>query len=352
MGHRGYQAARLLRERNAHKRGGGRGADLPAGAPGSLADGAARHLAWLRERNYTEDGLESRHHALKNFLAWASQRSLENPATITLPILESYQRHLFHHRKKNGKPLGITTQRTRLTTLKSLFAWLVRQGEIGANPASDLQLPRPEKRLPAEPLSTPQIRALLAIPDTRDPLGIRDRAILETFYSTGLRRSELAHLQISDLNRERGTLQIRQGKGQKDRVVPIGGSAEKWLARYTDHVRPRLQLETTQRALFLTGYGGPFNPDVISRKVSSAMKKAEIGRPGSCHLLRHTCAAHMLEGGADIRQIQQLLGHEKLETTAIYTQVSILQLKEVHARGHPSGAGASESSTGRSHKSS
>jgi len=116
--------------------------------------------------------------------------------------------------------------------------------------------------------------------------------------------------------------------------VPVGARAVAWLERYLKEVRPRLCLDTRTPALFLTGYGGAFNPDVLSRMVAAWMKQA--GLKGSCHLLRHTCATHMLEGGADIRYIQQLLGHEKLETTAIYTEVSIRQLQEVHARCHPS----------------
>jgi integrase/recombinase XerD len=159
--------------------------------------------------------------------------------------------------------------------------------------------------------------------------------MLELFYSAGIRRSELAKLDHHDLNRERCTLQILQGKGHKDRVVPVGTRALAWLERYLDEVRPRLMLDAHQSALFLTSYGEPFNPDVISRMVSKFIKMAEIDRPGSCHLLRHTCATHMLEGGADIRFIQQLLGHEKLETTAIYIQVSIEQLKAVHSKTHP-----------------
>ena len=117
--------------------------------------------------------------------------------------------------------------------------------------------------------------------------------------------------------------------------MPVGSRALEWLVRYLEEVRPRLLLDAQERHLFLTSYGEPFNPDVLSRMVSKWLKQADIGRPGSCHLVRHTTAVHLLEGGADIRFIQQLLGHEKLETTAIYTQVSIEQLKAVHARCHP-----------------
>ena len=250
---------------------------------------------------------------LKVFLLWAQERDLTQPAAITKAILESYQRHLWRWRKKNGMPLGISTQGARLGTLKDLFKYLVRQDALSANPASELEMPRQEKRLPREALGIQQIAAVINIPDIGDPLGRRDRAMLELLYSAGLRRSELTRLEIHDLNRERQTLHIRQGKGHKDRVVPVGSRALLWLERYLDEVRPRLALDASQRALFLTSYGEPFNPDVLSRMVSKWLKQADINRPGSCHLIRSTCATHMLEGGADIRFIKQLLGHEKLE---------------------------------------
>ena len=332
---KGHERGQRLRHRDPGKRGGNAAAELPTGPPGSLAHEAARYLEALAVRNHTSDTIEGRRDALKFFLLWAHERELRHPSEITKPILESHQRHLWRWRKKNGKPLGVSTQRGRLGTLRDFFSWLTKQNLIPANPASEIELPRPEKRLPKEPLGLHEIGAVLAVPDIGDPLGLRDRAMLELFYSAGLRRSELARLGLHDLNRERHTLQIRQGKGSKDRVVPVGERALHWLERYLDEVRPRLLLDAHQTALFLTSYGEPFNPDVISRMVTKYLKKAEIGRPGSCHLIRHTCATHMLEGGADIRFIQQLLGHEKLETTAIYTQVSIERLKAVHRQTHP-----------------
>jgi integrase/recombinase XerD len=336
---KGHSRGKHLRHRAQDKRGGNHAVELPTGPPGTLAGEAARYLENLAVRNYTPDTIEGRRDALKIFLLWANERDLTAPAAITKPILESYQRHLWRWRKKNGKPLGVSTQRGRLGTLKDFFKHLCKNNLLSANPASELDLPRPEKRLPKEALGLHQVEAVIAVPDIRDPLGIRDRAMLELFYSAGLRRSELARLELHDLNRERQTLQIRQGKNHKDRVVPVGNRALHWLERYLDEARPRLELDATQPALFLTSYGEPFNPDVLSRMVSKWIKQADIQRPGSCHLLRHTCATHMLEGGADIRFIQQLLGHEKLETTAIYTQVSIEQLKAVHGKTHPAETG-------------
>jgi len=338
-GKKGIAAARMLARRveREQSRGGNdvKPDGFTRGAPDALATWMDSYLESLAVRNYSPETIEGRRDELKTFNLWAHERTLTRAGEITRPILESYQRWLWRYERPNGKRLGISTQRMRISTLKDWFKWLVRQNVLLSNPASELELPRREKRLPAESLSLGEVETILAVPDIKDPLGIRDRAILEMLYSCGLRRTELARLEVADLNRDRRTLQIRQGKGKKDRVIPIGQRALAWVERYLAEVRPRLCLDTRQRALFLTGYGGPFNPDVLSRMVAEFIRKAGIGRPGSCHLFRHTCATHLLEGGADIRFIQQLLGHEKLETTAIYTEVSIKQLQAVHARCHP-----------------
>ena len=228
-----------------------------------------------------------------------------------------------------------------LNRLKHWFSWLTRANVLLHNPASELEMPRSEARLPSVGLSHAQMKRLLSVPKTSDPLGVRDRAMLELFYSCGLRRSELCRLECSHYNGERRTLLVRQGKGKKDRMLPIGETAMAWLEKYLSEVRERLCIDTRTQTLFLTCYGGAFNPDVVSRMMSSWMKEAGLQGLGSCHVLRHTCATHMLEGGANIRYIQQLLGHASLETTSIYTQVSIRALQEVHARCHPSGRLAS-----------
>ena len=336
-GKKGIEAAARLRLRSKEQRGGNAKQPDPwtRDEADSLAlwqDGWLQHLA---VKNHATGSIEGKRFALKTFLDWCHERSLVQASAITRAILESYQRWLWHCRSKAGKPLGISTQREKLGALKGYFAWLVRQNVIAANPSSELELPRMEKRLPEEALTPSQITAIMAVPNVSDPLGLRDRAMLEVFYATGIRRAELAHLGVSDVSHERRTLRIRKGKGRKDRVVPIGHRAAHWTARYLAEVRPRLLLDPAEQSLFLTSYGSAFNPDVLSRQITATFKKAGLTRPGSCHLLRHTCATHMLEGGADIRFIQQLLGHEKLETTAIYTEVTITQLQLVHDRCHP-----------------
>jgi integrase/recombinase XerD len=163
--------------------------------------------------------------------------------------------------------------------------------------------------------------------------GVRDRAMLEVLYSSGIRKSELIHLQLNDLDLERGTLMVRQGKGRKDRLVPLGARACAWVNRYLLEVRPELlTLETS--IVFLADWGGQMEGDRLFRLVRGYMLQAGIEN-GNCHAFRHACATHMLEGGADLRHIQIILGHSQLSTTEIYTHVAIDKLIAVHAATHP-----------------
>ena len=337
---RGFDRARSLRKRVD------RGTDtfrsvghkhLPK--PNEAADDTSlyawppNYFADLGARNYSERTIERREQALRRFLRWTQERGVEAAAEITLPVLESYQRWLWRYRKANGKPLGVGTQIGELVAVKDYFKWLVRNRILLANPASELQMPRGETRLPPDALTTQQIATLLAVPDTSDPLGVRDRAMLELFYSTGLRRSEVARICIEDLNHERATLRV-WGKGNKERVVPVGQRALQWLTKYLEEVRPRLVIDPAVTEMFLTGLGQGFPPQGLGQTISRLMRAAGIDKGGP-HLLRHSCATHMHEGGADMRHIQRLLGHEKLETTSLYAQVSIEHLREVHSRCHP-----------------
>jgi integrase/recombinase XerD len=322
-----------------NRRKGGRTETTPDGfdrsAPDTLASLADSWLDRLEERAYSKRTLDKTRWCLRDFLGWCQDRDLIDPATITKPILESYQRHLFHYRQKNGKPLGVTTQRDRLGALQRFFRWLCKENHLPANPAADLELPRkPAKTLP-KALSADEIAALMATADTSDVLGIRDRCMLEFLYSSGLRRSELTGLDIDDVDPHRGLVTVRKGKGGKSRVLPLGDVAEHWFERYRDEARPRLELDTNERALFLSGYGTRLNPNYVGNWVKRTMTGVGIEKPGSCHLLRHSCATHMHDNGADIRFIQILLGHASLETTQIYTEVSIEKLRDVHARTHP-----------------
>ena len=171
--------------------------------------------------------------------------------------------------------------------------------------------------------------------DVTKPLGLRDRALLETLYSTGMRCSELVALEVYDLEPDRRIITIRRGKGQKDRVVPIGQRALAWLQKYLIDVRPEFVQLTNESTLFVSSSGKPIGRTSLSAIVRRYVVRAGIGKPGSCHLLRHTAATLMMENGADLRSLQMFLGHERLNTTQIYTHVSIQRLRDVHDKTHP-----------------
>jgi integrase/recombinase XerD len=293
------------------------------------------YLEQLAVRNFASHTINNRRLALIAFLRWCQDRDLFRPQDVTRTILESYQRWMYHHRKRNGNPLGFTTQRGRMVAIKDYFRWLCRQNVLLHNPASELEMPRNERRLPKGALSEPEVERILMQPDITQPLGIRDRAILETFYSSGIRRMEVVRLHIGDVSAERGIVFVRQGKGKKDRVVPIGTRALNWISKYLHDVRPDMVTDPREQALFLSGYGdAAMSAGYLTRLVTGYVRQAGI-KTGSCHLFRHSCATLMLENGADVRYIQEMLGHANLSTTAIYTEVSIRQLQRVHAMTHP-----------------
>ncbi len=318
-----------------------KGAKLPKALIGDPTDsrGMARYrdrfLEWMQSTNYSERTVGNRNMYLNLFIQWAEQRGVTRPQEVTKPILDRYQRYLYHQRKKNGDPLSFRSQHARLVPVRAFFKWLCKNNHILYNPASELELPKLEKRLPKHVLSINDVEKILNLPNVNIELGIRDRAILETLYSTGMRRMELVNLKLMDMDTDRGTLMIRQGKGKKDRMIPIGDRAVQWVDKYIEEVRPSLVCEPDDGTLFLTNLAEPFTPNRLTQLVRNYVNAAEIGKKGACHLFRHTMATLMLENGADIRFIQQMLGHAKLETTQIYTQVSIKKLKEIHTFTHP-----------------
>ena len=308
------------------------------GDPNGMAVMMNKFLDWMQVHNYSERTVTNHHWSLSWFIEWAQQREIARPNEVTKPVLDQYQRHLYHYRKQNGQPLSSLTQRSWLSALRGWFRWLTKHNHILYNPASEIELPKFERRLPKNILSVREVEAVLAVPDLSDPLGVRDRAVLETLYSTGIRRMEIANLKLHDIDVDRGTLMIRQGKGKKDRVVPIGTRALDWLDKYIREVRHRLVVEPQDTTLFLTNHGEPLNTNRLSQLVRQHVTAADIGKSGSCHLFRHSMATLMLENGADIRFIQAMLGHATLESTQVYTQVSIRQLKQIHEATHPARA--------------
>ena len=308
----------------------------PEAAPTSPLERLMRdHLESLQVRNYSEHTVRNRLVHIRFFIAWAQEHGLREAVEVTRPVLERYQRYLFFYRKKNGEPLSFRSQHARLVPLRVWFKWMTRQNLILHNPASEIDLPRLGRTLPKNILPVSEVEQVMIQPNITDAIGLRDRAILETIYSTGLRRLEIVNLKLFDLHCDRGLLCVRQGKGHKDRYVPIGERAIAWLHKYQQESRPQLALEPDDLTVFLTAEGEPFSRDHLTFVVRQHIANADLGKSGACHLLRHTMATHMHENGAGIRFIQQILGHEDIKTTQVYTHVALRALQQVCAATHP-----------------
>lgn len=298
-----------------------------------------KFFEYRRERNYSEQTIDTERAHLGVFLAWCAERGITEPVEVTRTVLDSYQRYVFHYRKKDGEPMSFTSQRDRLAPLRVWFRWMARNHYILHNPASELELPRMGVKLPKAILTAEEAERIMEQTEIAlhmgDPLGLRDRAMLEVFYSTGMRRGELANLKLWDLDLDRATVNIREGKGKRDRFIPLGDRAAAWVRRYIVEARPQLAGDPDDRIVFLSNTGEKLSLDYLTELVRGYVEKAKLEKHGSCHLFRHTMATLMLEGGADIRFIQAMLGHANLNTTQIYTHVAVKQLQLIHRATHP-----------------
>jgi integrase/recombinase XerD len=303
--------------------------------PHSLKAHVGRYLGWLEGRGYSESGLWTRRADLKEFCDWCSEREIHRPTDLNRTVIDLYQRFIFHRPKASGEPLSLHTQRKKLGVVSKYCKWLARERLVPFDPSAELELPRRGIRLPKAVLTAEEAERVLGVPDVDTVLGLRDRAILEVFYATGIRRSELVHLDLEHIELTRGVLSIRRGKGDKDRFVPLAERTAAWVRKYLVESRPRLLVHRDLRAVFLSTRGKRIAQNYLTELVRKAIEESGIDKRGGCHLFRHTAATLMLEGGADLRFIQQLLGHADVKTTQVYTRVSLHQLKAVHAATHP-----------------
>ncbi len=228
-----------------------------------------------------------------------------------------------------------TTANRRLTVFKRYFRWALRERLVAADPTLRLQSAKQPLRVPRT-LSEAQVEALLAAPDTTQPLGLRDRTMLELLYASGLRVSELVGMKTVHLGLSEGVLRVT-GKGSKERLVPFGEEAHAWLQRYLDESRPAVLQRRTSDALFVTVRGAGMTRQMFWNLVKRYAKRAGVTAPLSPHTLRHAFATHLLNHGADLRAVQMLLGHADIGTTTIYTHVARERLRQLHTKHHPRG---------------
>jgi len=301
-----------------------------------------RFLEWLKAINYSRSTITNYSRDVRIFLEWLIENiSINTIAEVTASHLQQYQIAIYnfeYQEKKDSekKRLSVGAQSNRLAAVRKFFSWLLQDGQIAYNPASSLQLPKQPQQLPKNILTPTEARLLLEATPTVKPRDIRDRAILEVMYATGIRRAELISLSIYSVDLSSNTLRIEHGKGDETRIVPLTESAKAALKLYLEEARSLYATEASQTCLFVSSRsGGVLDADDIRRIVRKATKRAGITKHITPHTLRHTCATHLLKGKADIRQIQKLLGHRRLSSTEIYTHVELGDLAEVIQRCHP-----------------
>lgn len=279
------------------------------------------YLLALRAAGYSESMHKQARLQLPRFFAHLQKRGVKDIRNVTEADVFDFARHLATaHQPTIGKPYSFPSQTSYLLHVKRLFRFLERTRVVLTNPALDLVLPTWTK-LPRCVPTQAQAEKLVTVPSPKTVIGRRDRAVLELLYGSGIRVGECSRLELRDLDLAKGTVFVRTGKGRKDRVVPIAGRAGIAMEAYLRRSRGKLVRDPREQAVFLNTLGEPLSRKVIQEMIRDQVTKAEIPVPLTSHSLRHGCATHMLQRGADIRHVQRLLGHSQIETTALYTRV-------------------------------
>jgi integrase/recombinase XerD len=296
-----------------------------------MHDFLREYLAFLKlEKNLSDNTVNSYKNDITAFLNFAEENKIKDLSDI------KYE-HFFSFFKLLSK-LGLTgkTAARYYSSLKSFFNYLIQNDYIKSNPIEKLETPKLEKKLP-QVLTVNEIDKILSQPKTEDKLGLRDRAILELFYACGIRVSELIDLKISSLFFDEEIIRVF-GKGSKERLVPIGSSAIRWINEYLTKSRPLLEKKArSSNFVFLNNHGGRLTRMGVWKIIDRYAKDAKINKEVHPHTFRHSFATHLLEGGADLRAVQEMLGHADISTTQIYTHIDREFIKQEHKQYHPRG---------------
>jgi len=290
------------------------------------------HLRSCSRSPYTIKGIRS---SLRNFVRFLESEKITDLEDLTSQALEAYRTDLAFSLTAKGTPLGRQTQIQILCNVKGFTAFLKAKDYLFQDPAEGLSIPKQPQRLPKAILTAKEVERLMRAPDMRTSRGYRNRIILEILYDTGIRRSEVSAIKLADLDLNGGYIRIT-GKGDKDRVVPVSNRVCELIRNYLLFVRPSFVQGDDPGHLLLNRWGNRLDPNGVWAAVHRCIKLAGIKKRVSTHTLRHSCATHMLKNGAPVRHIQEMLGHASINTTQIYTRVTINDLKQVHAKYHPS----------------
>lgn len=295
---------------------------------------------YFLNKGYSEDGTAIYKRELWRFISYLEDRTdVTSIKDITKKILFEYQLYVHNLNNKYNNPLSISTKQKKLCIIKRFFRFLIQHDYLETDPSTVIELPRLERGLPTVIMNDRELEAFLATPDLKTARGLRDRTIMEVLYSTGMRNNELCHLKVGDVNLEEGLVKITHAKGGIgfQRVVPIGKIACRFVERYLKESRPILLSTQPEENdyLFLNNFGARLTKNVLTIYMLHYRNKTNIRNKISAHSFRVTCATAMLKNGADVRYIQEQLGHRSLRSTQIYTRVFPKDLKKVHSQTHP-----------------
>jgi len=288
----------------------------------------------LQAQRFSKSLLERTGRVLPKLFFHLSEKGISEIQAVSERHLESFVSKLRKETNRYDKPLSFATLEAYISVVRRFFAFLDQRSIILRNPARHLRAPR-ARSLPKVLLSEKEMLKLLDAPPAHSSRGLRDRAILELLYGTAIRRGECVRLDVSDVDLYSRTLLVRDGKGKKDRVVPIPGKAADAAFRYLEKARPFLIYDPSEPAFFLGRAGKRASASLISLMVRQSAKAAGIKKRAHPHALRRACATHLLQRGASIRHVQELLGHASIDTTAVYTEVAIGDLRKVLQKSHP-----------------
>ncbi len=295
------------------------------------------YLVLCLAKGQTTETVRGKLSDLKTFHQWCIPLKVTTIDDIDLDLMDDYMGYLHQYRQLvNKKPIGLSHKRNLLTAVKVFIKAMFTKGLVKTNKLEHIELPSVGRPLPKALFSVKEIELILAQPLMFGVKGIRDRVILETFFATGIRRIELLSLVLDDVDFSERLLRINHGKGRKERIVPISTRACEWLAYYVSKIRPQLAFIGTDDTLFIANNGKPYLPNKLSEMSARYVKLGGIKRAGACHLFRHATATAMLDNGADLRHVQEMLGHASISTTQIYAHVSRKQLGKVYNNTHPS----------------
>ncbi|MBI5244220.1 MAG: tyrosine-type recombinase/integrase [Elusimicrobia bacterium] len=283
----------------------------------------ASYLESLVLKNYSPLSVRQNDQNLRIFLSWLKGRGITDPGQVDAPLFEQYKAYLSTgYVTRKGKPLCSNTIIPRLYNVQNWFEWMRKKGVVMSNLIAGVKLPRFMQRLPRGVLRQDEIRRVMAQPDIRTPLGYRDRTMMEVLYSTGVRARELVSLRVPDVDMSKKAARVRNGKGGKDRFVPLSTPCCRFVARYLEEIRPELvagmkpcgnnwikKAGTAEDFLFVSAYGGTFSSQWLNQLMTDYLRKAGIARPVSpVHGFRHSVATHLIEDGMDVRYVQAMLG--------------------------------------------